>query len=176
MSSASQLVSTLTTRFGEQFGELGSVRVALAPGRVNLIGEHTDYNDGWILPMAIERYLGVAFRAGDDPVVRVHSLAFDETVCIDLESSDLPEAGGWRSYVAGLLRVMQRTGLNVAGFSCLIGPLSMPPWSPGHTGGKVSLLRRDLGLCGCLEGTPRSGTAGSYRSRSAGRNAGTGYS
>jgi galactokinase len=52
--------------------------VVRAPGRVNLIGEHTDYNDGFVLPLAIERAVWVALRPRDDDRILVHSLDFPE--------------------------------------------------------------------------------------------------
>ena len=51
---------------------------AVAPGRVNLIGEHTDYNDGWVLPMALERYVWIAFERSSEPRLRIYSEAFEE--------------------------------------------------------------------------------------------------
>jgi len=68
-----------------------------APGRVNLIGEHTDYNEGFVLPFAIDRRTVVAVGARDDRVVRVASTIADEVVEIDL--ADLtPTPAGWPAY------------------------------------------------------------------------------
>ena len=61
--------------FGGSAGDAG-VRVIRAPGRVNLIGEHTDYNDGFVCPMAIEPEVRIICRARDDGVVRLASTAF----------------------------------------------------------------------------------------------------
>jgi galactokinase len=85
--------------FAEKFGGEPDL-IAQAPGRVNLIGEHTDYNDGFVLPLAIDRGTVVAARrAGSD--VRVYAADFDEedrfTFPEPVEGSD------WRTYVRGMV-------------------------------------------------------------------------
>ncbi|HEU4563911.1 MAG TPA: galactokinase, partial [Gemmatimonadaceae bacterium] len=86
--------------FAERFG--GSpAGIARAPGRVNLIGDHTDYNDGWVLPMAIDRAVWIAFRPRDDDRVIAHSLDFGETASFHLRD-DVRGAPGWAEYVRGV--------------------------------------------------------------------------
>jgi len=94
--------------------------VASAPGRVNLIGEHTDYNDGFVLPMAIDRRVTVAaaVRRGDDQVV-AFSEEFNEQRKIPLRDAAL-EARGWHSYVRGICRSLELEGHRVVGMSLLI--------------------------------------------------------
>ena len=80
---------------------LGPEVVAVVPGRVNLMGDHTDYNDGMSLPMAIDRYTAVAMRMRDDGDIRVFSeigspVTFDPT-------SLVPAGRGWGEYVAGVV-------------------------------------------------------------------------
>ena len=69
--------------FIERFGEPPEW-IVRAPGRVNLIGELTDYNDGFVLPMAIEQAIWIALRPIDDAVVKLYSLEFDEEAQMDL--------------------------------------------------------------------------------------------
>ncbi len=92
----------------------------MAPGRVNLIGEHTDYNDGWVLPMAIDRYVRVAFRVRGDRRIRAHSVAFEETEEVVLDSLRPPGPRGWISYVAGMAWAMADAGHEVRGIDCEI--------------------------------------------------------
>ncbi|MDI7250303.1 MAG: galactokinase [Bacillota bacterium] len=85
--------------------EGGMVTVA-APGRVNLLGEHTDYNDGFVLPVAIDRWVVACGTARPDRLLVVHADLFGETVRLPLERGALPGPGqthAWVSYVAGPL-------------------------------------------------------------------------
>jgi galactokinase len=90
MSQPESRVGSLSSRFSEVFGGARAEGVALAPGRVNLIGEHTDYNDGFVLPLAIDRHVGVAFGRRDDGRIRGHSVAFAETKELALEGLEPP--------------------------------------------------------------------------------------
>src|SRR5438067_8312365 len=77
-------------------------RVFSAPGRVNLIGEHTDYNDGFVLPMAIDRRTAVAIAPRGDRTVRVRSLDLNEDATFDLDRPGAPRRGIWLDYVEGV--------------------------------------------------------------------------
>jgi len=69
----------LEKTFANRFGERPHKIVVRSPGRINLIGEHTDYNDGFVLPMAIERYTVLAARRTSDRQVTLHSMTTGET-------------------------------------------------------------------------------------------------
>jgi galactokinase len=92
-------------RFARLYGEPPAL-VIRAPGRVNLIGEHTDYNDGFVLPMAINRAVWIALRPRDDRRVVLHSLNFDEATTIDLDALANDDEG-WVEYVKGVAYVLQ---------------------------------------------------------------------
>ncbi len=91
-----------------------------APGRVNLIGEHTDYNDGFVLPVAIDRAAYVLGRARSDRRVRVFAAALDEFAEIDLDALQPGVADGWAAYVAGMADFLGRDGYQVGGADLLI--------------------------------------------------------
>jgi galactokinase len=95
-------------------------RVFRAPGRVNLIGEHTDYNGGFVLPMAIEREVVVAVATRDDKRIRVHSTNLDESGEFDLNVEGVRKQGSWLNFIEGVARIFERKGLNLPGADLLI--------------------------------------------------------
>jgi galactokinase len=107
------LQQKVTDAFEAQFGER-PFAIVRAPGRVNLIGEHTDYNDGFVLPMAIDRAIMIALRPRSDRQVIVHSLDFAETAVFYLDT--LQKGSGWVEYVKGTAWAMQEAGYILAGW------------------------------------------------------------
>ncbi len=106
--------------FNSEFGSAPDF-VVQAPGRVNLIGEHTDYNDGFVFPAAIDRWLAIACRARDDRRISIHAPAFGETR--ELDASVTPtRADSWIDYPAGVVDQFQKGGHTVPGFdAALVG-------------------------------------------------------
>src|SRR6266516_6182726 len=99
---------------------------AWAAGRVNLIGEHTDYNDGFVLPIAIDRVVAFAGRTRSDSVVRLWSSHFQEFAQFLLQglpetfkrqSDTLPH---WGSYVLGVIAELARAGVQLQGFDAVV--------------------------------------------------------
>jgi galactokinase len=86
-----------------------------SPGRVNLIGEHTDYNDGFVLPMAIDRAVWIALRPRADRQILVRSLDFEETGQFDL-STFRHEDQGWLEYIKGTAWALQDAGYALSGW------------------------------------------------------------
>ncbi len=94
--------------------------VAMAPGRVNLIGEHTDYNQGFVLPMAIDRATTIAFRRRTDEVVRVHATFRGDTREFRLFGLHPRGVKGWPAYIAGIAWAMARSGMSPCGLDLLV--------------------------------------------------------
>jgi len=89
--------------------------VIRAPGRVNLIGEHTDYNDGFVLPLAIDRAIWIALRPRDDRRVAVHSIDYDESREFALDDMT-DEKAGWIEYLKATAWSLQQAALQLAGW------------------------------------------------------------
>lgn len=94
--------------------------LAEAPGRVNLIGEHTDYNEGYVLPVAIDRTVIAAFAARSDRQVRVYSLEFDEEDSFSLDDIERLKGDVWSNYVRGVVTVLQEAGYRLTGLDMAI--------------------------------------------------------
>jgi galactokinase len=113
------LLDRVEKHFAREFGR-AAPHVAVAPGRVNLIGEHTDYNEGFVLPMAIGRATVIAFRPRADRRLRAHAVAFGETREIDLATLRPPGGSDWFSYVAGVAWALAAEGFDVPGLDVAI--------------------------------------------------------
>ncbi len=108
-----KVATAFTQRFGSPPGA-----IVRAPGRVNLIGEHTDYNDGFVLPMAIDRAIWIALRPRPDRMVLVHSLDFDETAQFGLDR--LEKQSGWAEYLKGVAWALQEKGYALKGWEGIV--------------------------------------------------------
>jgi len=107
------LRNELTSLFSRQFGVVPQF-AAFAPGRVNLIGEHTDYNEGFVLPIAVQLGVYVAGSLTDDGTVRAFSQQFSEqTACFPI--GEEPEGPGWERYLGAILAELASAGVKPGG-------------------------------------------------------------
>lgn len=109
----------LKKSFAQIFGSEECI-VMRAPGRVNIIGEHTDYNDGFVLPAVIERDIMMAIQRRPDRRVRLYSLTFGEEVEFSLDDIHRDEEYPWSNYVRGVARELEREGYRLTGMNALI--------------------------------------------------------
>jgi galactokinase len=108
-----ELAAHVAAEFQKHYGRPPRWIVA-APGRVNVIGEHTDYNDGFVLPMAIERYAIMAADAAAAPgKISIYDTNFKETATIDISAPVTKGSPKWSNYIRGVLAGFQNRGVTI---------------------------------------------------------------
>lgn len=110
--------ASLEARFKRLFGTYGSI--FRAPGRVNLIGEHTDYNDGFVMPAAIGFYTWIAISKRDDRNLQVYSEQFGETAELSLDALAGPPRQHWSDFVRGVAAFLQAHGCTLLGANMVV--------------------------------------------------------
>ncbi|MFV0519887.1 MAG: galactokinase [Lachnospirales bacterium] len=118
---------SLREDFYEKFGGTTNARSFYSPARINIIGEHTDYNGGYVFPCTLDfGTYGVA-RKREDNVVRLKSLLYDGEVTFDIDNFSYKKEDGWANYVKGVIDEFIKAGHTLGGFEILINsnmPLS----------------------------------------------------
>jgi len=109
----------LAAAFTEYFGAPPAF-IAVGPGRVNLIGEHTDYNDGFVLPIALKRDVRLAVRPREDSTVRLLSVEYGGDYTFDLNNIQHSEENLWANYVMGMAWALQEKGIALKGMDAAI--------------------------------------------------------
>ncbi|MGA7401351.1 MAG: galactokinase [Candidatus Sulfotelmatobacter sp.] len=112
------IADLLTERFVRLYGTRPTI--FRAPGRVNLIGEHTDYNDGFVMPAAIDLYTWVAASARNDRIVQVQSNQFAETVDLSLDALAGPPRKHWSDFIRGVAATIEAAGHGLRGANLVI--------------------------------------------------------
>jgi galactokinase len=111
----------LKERFAQIFGPGGRIHVIRAPGRVNLIGEHTDYNDGFVFPMAIEPDVKIVCRTRTDDIVKMASTVYpNEFVEFSLQKKIERGKPNWGNYCRGVAAELIGAGIPLSGMDALI--------------------------------------------------------
>ncbi|MDQ2720280.1 MAG: galactokinase [Bacteroidota bacterium] len=90
-----------------------------SPGRINFIGEHIDYNDGFVMPAAIDKGIYFAIALNNSEHINCYSIDFDESISLPL--SDVKKMDSWKNYVLGVVNEFQKMKLLVKGFDCVFG-------------------------------------------------------
>lgn len=109
----------LSEQFSQLYGK-GDIRLFHSPGRVNLIGEHIDYNGGFVLPCALDLGTYACVRKRNDKKVNLASTNFDLKVMLDLGNIQYNEADNWANYPKGVIKAMLDMGCNISGMDILI--------------------------------------------------------
>jgi galactokinase len=143
--------------FEEKFKE--NPHLYNSPGRINLIGEHIDYNDGFVMPAAIDKGIFFAITLNNSENINCYSIDFDESISVPL--SQVRKMDGWKNYVLGVVNEFQKLNLPISGFNCAFGgniPIGGGLSSSAALEGGISfslnnlcsfgLSRKDLALLG----------------------------
>src|SRR6202050_2698759 len=93
--------------------------VFAAPGRVNLIGEHTDYNEGFVLPGAVDKRIYVGIAQNEDNVLNLYANQYDEHLSFSLQ--DIHPVRGWATYLLGMVFNLQQKGFSIYGIDVMLG-------------------------------------------------------
>lgn len=108
-----KIEETFSSRFGT------TPNVYFSPGRINLIGEHVDYNDGYVMPAAIDKGLWFAVAPNHTSYARCFSYDMNEGMEVSL--AEIKPRSGWQNYILGVLHVMLENKLSIGGFDCVFG-------------------------------------------------------
>ena len=103
--------------FGENFS--GSPKLYFSPGRINLIGEHIDYNDGFVMPAAIDKGIYFAIDENQTDTLHFYAIDFNEHFAISIQ--DIQINNGWRNYVLSVVNEFKLLGVSLKGFNCVFG-------------------------------------------------------
>ncbi len=112
--------SELSRQFADRYGDTGnSVRAFYAPGRVNLIGDHTDYNGGLVFPCAINFGTTLLIRPTLKKAIQLASTNFDLVAVLSKDQANQKYGDHWINYPLGVVQQFEKAGLDIGGFECL---------------------------------------------------------
>ena len=111
------MVKKITTTFLEKYGE--APYVFRSPGRVNILGEHTDYNEGFVLPAAIDKNIYIAVSKRTDDIINLYASDFDESFTADIKNIT-PSNIQWPNYILGVVDQLQKKGFTLSGFNAVL--------------------------------------------------------
>jgi galactokinase len=110
-----EIAASFTLHFGG-----APTAIAVGPGRVNLIGEHTDYNDGFVLPVALRRDVRIAFRPRPDRRVHLASVEYGGAFSFDLDDMKFDSEVMWANYIQGMAWALEERGVQLTGIDAVI--------------------------------------------------------
>jgi galactokinase len=112
------LIKNTTAFFEESFGNAPE-KIVLSPGRINIIGEHIDYNDGFVLPAAIDKIICFAFAKNNSKQSKIYAIDLNEEFEVDLNQPILLSNVIWTNYILGVIKQLQEKGFSFDGFNCV---------------------------------------------------------
>ncbi|MFM2369915.1 MAG: hypothetical protein RL619_2232 [Bacteroidota bacterium] len=112
------LITKTTAFFKATFGTEPQ-KIVLSPGRINIIGEHIDYNDGYVLPAAIDKIICFAFEKSNSNTSRIIAMDLDDEFEIDVTGSMELTDNGWTNYIRGVVNQLKKNDFEFEGFNCV---------------------------------------------------------
>ncbi|MBZ4035876.1 galactokinase [Flavobacterium sp. 17A] len=112
------LIQNTVAFFEKSFGS-SPEKTVLSPGRINIIGEHIDYNDGYVLPAAIDKVICFAFSKNNTNTSKIIAIDLDEEFEIDLTQEVKLSDVVWTNYIRGVIKQLQDNGYSFEGFNCV---------------------------------------------------------
>jgi galactokinase len=112
------LIQNTTAFFEKSFGSAPQ-KIVLSPGRINIIGEHIDYNDGYVLPAAIDKVICFAFEKNETKKSKIIAIDLNEEFEIDLTQEIQLSDVVWTNYIRGVIKQLQDNGFSFDGFNCV---------------------------------------------------------
>jgi galactokinase len=107
-----------TTDFFQKTFNSDADKIVLSPGRINIIGEHIDYNDGYVLPAAIDKIICFAFEKNTTNSANIQAIDLNESVVIDVTKEAVLSDSVWTNYLRGVLFQLRLKGYEIGGFNC----------------------------------------------------------
>jgi galactokinase len=108
-----------TTSFFQEFFGAESEKIVLSPGRINIIGEHVDYNDGYVLPAAIDKIICFAFKKNNSNISKIIAIDLDDKFEINLNDEVKLDDKVWTNYLRGVINQLKINGFKFEGFDCV---------------------------------------------------------
>ncbi|HTG66519.1 MAG TPA: galactokinase [Flavobacterium sp.] len=112
------LINKTTSYFKETFGS-EPTKIVLSPGRINIIGEHIDYNDGYVLPAAIDKIICFAFAKNNTNTSKVIALDLNDSFEIDVTAEVKLDDNDWTNYIRGVINQLKINGFQLEGVNCV---------------------------------------------------------
>lgn len=107
-----------TTAFFVATFDQAPEKIVLSPGRINIIGEHIDFNDGYVLPAAIDKVICFTFEKNASNTANIHAIDLNESVAIDVKKEEVLTNVVWTNYLRGVLHQLKLKGYEIGGFNC----------------------------------------------------------
>ncbi len=114
-----KIMEKVKQEFIKRFSDEGEIRTFFTPGRVNIIGEHIDYNGGFVFPCALDFGTYAVVRRREDRIARFSTMNFDVKVTVDLEQNEYKKEDNWANYPKGVVKMYEEVGGKVPGFDVL---------------------------------------------------------